>query len=126
MNIWLDDVRHPAPYGRLGWEWVKTGEEFLSLLSDRLDDIAWVSLDHDLSWDHYPVNGKEQHAENTPMSGTEVVEEMINQGLWPKEGIIVHSMNPAGSDRMLRALVKEAPKSLVIEKRVAKLENGFK
>jgi hypothetical protein len=124
MNIWLDDVRHPAPYGRLGWKWVKTGEDFIELMR-KGDNIDWASLDHDLSWDHYPVNGKEQHAENTPMSGTDVVEKMIEENLWPNKGIIVHSMNPAGADRMMRALVAAAPECLGIQRIVAKLENGF-
>lgn len=44
MKIWLDDLR-PAPEG---WLWVKDAESAVLALDEYGEDVAIISLDHDL------------------------------------------------------------------------------
>lgn len=119
MNLWLDDVREPHQYGRLGWTWAKTGDEVLALLAGNLVQVA--ALDHDLAPEHYP--GLEYlKAENPTLSGTEVAKAIVRDSLWPQQELIVHSLNPLGAKRMMKIFLRNAPLGLTITRKPATLE----
>jgi hypothetical protein len=93
MKLWLDDVRDPVTFGRIGWHWVRTANEAMAWLAAA--QITEASLDHDLGWEAtLGLDSKEK-------TGYDVVlflEE--NPHLWPRDGVHVHSANPVGSKRM--------------------------
>lgn len=95
MKVWLDDIRNPAEHGHAGWEWAKTANEAIALLSTR--HVTDISLDHDLAWEHYPNNDKgPPYKEKT---GYDVALWMERTGIWP-EHVACHSMNPVGRARI--------------------------
>lgn len=97
MKLWLDDVRDPWMYGCGGWEWVKTAADAIELL--KTGTITEASLDHDLAPDHYPWSGVPM--EKVTGTGYDVVTWLeANPQYWPVDGVVVHSMNPAGELRM--------------------------
>ena len=107
MKLWLDDIRDPAQYAFFGkdnqikggydYTWVKTADEAIELL--KTGQVTYASLDHDLAWDHYIgkeyVNGK-----SPEKTGYDVVLWMQTNNVWPKDGCVVHSMNPVGRKKM--------------------------
>lgn len=92
-NLWLDDVRQPWKFGKLGWEWCKNYEQAVALL--KTGKVQKASLDHDL--DPWATIGEKPHEK----TGYDVLcwLEQHPQYL-PPEGITVHSFNPAGRARM--------------------------
>lgn len=98
MKVWLDDVRQPHKFGRIGWEWAKTAQEAIALLET--GKVEAISLDHDLS---EKATLGDYLGEVT---GMHVVEWMIRNGVYP-ERIYIHSLNPAGRKRMMAALIRE-------------------
>ena len=61
--------------------------------------VEFASLDHDLAEEHYPWNC--DSIENAKGTGYDVVCWLEkNPQFWPKNGVKVHSMNPAGRARM--------------------------
>ena len=94
MKIWLDDIRVPYKFGRIGWTWVKTTDECIEAL--KKGDVKEISLDHDLSEKAMLGNFEGEK------TGYEVVLWMIENNVFP-EKIYIHSFNPAGRDRMRRA-----------------------
>ena len=85
MELWLDDVRKPPEYG--DYVWAKTAEEAIDLLQE--GQVTFASLDHDLGFGG---------------SGYDVVCFMERTGIWPKDGVVVHSMNPVGRQYMQMAI----------------------
>lgn len=96
-KMWLDDVREPWRHGALGFEWCKTAQEAIELL--QTGTVTFASLDHDLSWDHYP-GADDIPLEQKSGTGYDVVCWMEAQGIWPIDGVQIHSMNPVGRARM--------------------------
>lgn len=96
IRLWLDDVRNPARFGRIGWTWAKTYEEAVALLET--GKVIEASLDHDLT---IQQTIGEHDGERT---GYDVVLWMEEHGVWPPEGCHVHSMNPSGAARMRQAI----------------------
>ena len=99
-RLWLDDVRNPAMFGKIGWEWARTYDEAISALST--GQISEASLDHDLTVEaslgiHHP-------GEKTGYSVCCWLEQ--HPDLFPPEGCHVHSANPAGAQRMRQVLQK--------------------
>ena len=91
VRLWLDDIR-PAPDG---WAWARTVEEAVSLLER--GEVAEASLDHDLG---------EQGAEE----GYRLVVWMAENGVWPSEGMAVHSSsNPPGTRRRCGVIKRYGP-----------------
>jgi hypothetical protein len=92
MKLWLDDIRPPAKFGCLDFEWAKTGEEAIRLL--QTGRVTYASLDHDLTlratlgyWDG-------------EFTGYEVLCWMALNECWPVDGVDVHSMSTKGKARM--------------------------
>lgn len=98
MTLWLDDVRPPWKHGHVGAEWVKTVEEAIAVLLT--GKVTFASLDHDLSIE--ATMGKPKPGEKTGYDVVLWLEE--NPEFWPRDGVAVHSMNPAGKQRMLAGL----------------------
>jgi len=96
-NLWLDDVRDPTKHGAIGYTWVKTAADAIALLATGA--VRFASLDHDLSVD--ATLGNPQPKEET---GYTVVLWMEEHGVWPPDGVRVHSMNPVGKARMMQAI----------------------
>ena len=66
------------------------------------NDYGQIFLDHDLKYEHYATN--ERDDENTGYAVAQFLADRPD--LSPNAQIIVHSLNPSGSDRMIRALHK--------------------
>lgn len=92
VKMWLDDVRDPDRHGHIGWTWVKSFEEAVSLL--KTGKVVRASLDHDLT--------PEQSAGLSDSYGTgyDVVCWMEANNCWPTGGTKCHSMNPLGRRRI--------------------------
>lgn len=97
IRLWLDDVRDPNGHGAVGFIWVKTFDEAVTVLM--AGNVTFASLDHDLAEEHYPWSGVPQ-AEWKEKSGYDVVRWMEKHRVWPVHGVAVHSMNPVGRKRM--------------------------
>lgn len=103
MTLWLDDIRKPSDHGHIGAYWVETAGEAIACLQSLRPDFA--SLDHDLAEEHYPWNCKDIEA--CKGTGYDVVCWLEqNPEFWPPNGVAVHSMNPAGKQRMLAVIEK--------------------
>lgn len=93
MRLWLDDVREPWKHGFILAEWARTAERAIEILMS--GEVTFASLDHDLSAE--ASTGYPQPEEKT---GYDVVCWMEENDVWPRDGVVVHSMNPAGKARM--------------------------
>ena len=98
IRLWLDDIRDPASHGYIGWMWVKTAQEAITILASK--NVVEASLDHDLT-----IN---QTKEDT---GYTVVCWMEEHNVWPRDGVRCHSMNPVGRQR-IEAVIHKAYKNL--------------
>ena len=96
MRLWLDDLREPWRFGYLRSEWAKTANHAVEIL--KTGTVTFASLDHDLTI--ADTLGKPT-GEKT---GYDVVLWLEETGLWPPEGVAVHSMNPVGKERMRRVI----------------------
>jgi hypothetical protein len=101
VRLWLDDVRDPARFGRVGWDWVKTYDEAIAAFEHY--DVVEASLDHDLTVTQ-TLGGVD-----TEKTGYDLVCWMEEHFVLPRQGVTVHSANPSGAHRMaagLRALCR--------------------
>jgi hypothetical protein len=92
INLWLDDIRDPTLFGCIGWVWAKTADMAIYLLSQGIVEKA--SLDHDLTITQ-TIGGKDKEK-----TGYDVVCWMEEHDIWPPGGVVVHSMNPVGKQKM--------------------------
>ena len=97
--LWLDDIRQPWKHGYVGADWVKTADEAIAALKTGRYDFA--SLDHDLS--EAATMGCASPDEKTGYTVVCWLE--AHPEFWPKDGVKVHSMNPAGAKKM-RAIIE--------------------
>jgi hypothetical protein len=100
MKLWLDDIRDPVQHGHIGWVWARTAKEAIQYL--QTGEVEQASLDHDLSVED--TLGMPQGA----LTGYDVVSWMEENGVWPRLGTRVHSMNPAGRSRMEAVIQKNS------------------
>lgn len=121
MNLWLDDLR-PPPGG--GWHWVKTADEAIDAM--QTCDVEFASLDHDLGdvcmtltadekgdlfYEYNDISMDEFHAHlsHKEKTGYDVVLWMAEHDVWPANGILVHSWNPVGAERMCSVINHQGP-----------------
>lgn len=102
--LFLDDLR--GPWGP-EWHLVKTYDACIEAIEQ--GGVEHLSLDHDLSELHY---GGQLGDEKT---GYHVVLWMAEFNKWPSKTLIIHTMNPAGRERMLQTAKRYAPEDLIIE-----------
>lgn len=99
LRVWLDDLLddRAAPDG---WVHVTTAPAAIALLET--GRVVELSLDHDLGDDD--LAGKGVHVVD------HIAEQQMLYGrdLWPRDGITIHSANPAGRDQMARAIERYA------------------
>lgn len=81
MKLWVDDLRTPPE----GWEWAKTVDEAISLLT--ANTVTHMSLDHDLG-------GEGMGATETSRP---IVLWLCENDRWPVH-ITIHSWNPVGAE----------------------------
>jgi hypothetical protein len=110
MRLWLDDLREPWKFGFIGAEWVRNYDEAISRLSK--GDVTFASLDHDIgACPECTKNNLHIGDMKTPdttffntcshaKNGYDVVCWMKENNIWPPDGVVVHSQNPAGKKRM--------------------------
>jgi hypothetical protein len=95
LRVWLDDLLddRAAPEG---WIHVTTTPAAIALL--QTGRVIEMSLDHDLGDDD--AAGKGVHVVD------HIAEQQITAGrdLWPRDGITIHSANPAGVSQMTRGI----------------------
>lgn len=108
MKLFLDDIRFPPD---ASWIVVKTAEAAIEELKKGF--ITFASLDHDLVDGHYPWNAGSPYPSNDDLvkrtgalTGLDVVLWMQANNIWPIDGVIVHSQNDIGRERMKR-IIKE-------------------
>ena len=99
MKLFVDDCRMIAGSfdANTDWhEWVlcRSVKNAIAILSDC--HITFMSLDHDM--------GQDENGNNLP-TGYDLLndlEDLAAKGydFWPTDGVIVHSANPVGSERM--------------------------
>lgn len=96
VKLWLDDIRDPVRFGRIGWTWVKNYDEAVAAF--RRYHVVEASLDHDLTLTQsFGMPDKEK-------TGYDVVCWMEEHGVMPEQGVTVHSSNPSGAQRMAAGL----------------------
>lgn len=116
LRIWLDDdpVDREAPEG---WIHVRSVREAcFALLTGR---VVELSLDNDLD--------NPEGSETTFGTGYQVIDfleeqqEVAGKSLWPRDGIVLHTANPEGRDRMARCFepLKRNPDVTVREERTS-------
>lgn len=117
MYIFLDDERSPAnvtwiqlpDITRCMWKVVRSYDEFVSLLS-KVDDIKFVSFDHDLADEHYGqvCNGDaidySKFKERTGMDCARALTNWCMNNGKKLPGYTVHSMNPVGKENIISLL----------------------
>jgi len=88
VKLWLDDMR-PAP---AGWTLEGNYGEAIDLIAGHGPEITDVSLDHDLCPSHSDGDFSDGR------TGCDVLQFLLESGLKPR--IEIHTMNPAGLQRM--------------------------
>lgn len=96
IRLWLDDVRDPVYFGRLGWVWAKTYDEAVKAFETY--DVIEASLDHDLTYEQTVGH------DDGEKTGHSLVCWMEERNIFPREGVTVHSANAYGAQRMVRGL----------------------
>lgn len=94
-KLFLDDVRS-APWG---WALAKDYTEFVQLVDNFTYDL--ISFDHDLAPEHYPNAAFAGLGESNNSTGLDCARYVIETGKVPTY-VIVHSMNPVGSTRIIQ------------------------
>lgn len=102
MKIYLDDMRQ-AP---VGWTLAKSPREFMKIIDECVASgtkITDIAFDHDLHEDHYSIWSGYGNPPSPHMNGYDVVMWLIENHpdiVKNLEGIIVHTMNAAGGNRI--------------------------
>ena len=95
LRVWLDDDLEDrrAPEG---WTHMRTAREVCMLILE--NRVVELSLDNDLDGDIAFGQGCEV------IDFLEEIHGVHGRPLWPRDGLTLHTANPAGRDRMSQAL----------------------
>lgn len=108
MRIYLDDIRTPPD----GWTIVRTYAECIEAL--QTGNVDYLSLDHDLAEEHYAVSTG--YTDHQPVfrepTGYDVCKWMVENDVWPKKAITLHSANPVGRQNMRQLLERYKPEGV--------------
>jgi hypothetical protein len=101
IRLWLDDdlVDRRAPDG---WTQVTTAWDAIELL--RTGRVVEVSLDHDLSDDQRFGRGVDV------IDFIAHQQDVYGKDFWPRDGISLHTANPAGRETMAKTIRRYAEK----------------
>lgn len=101
-KLYLDDIRE-AP---IGWDVVRSYDEFVRYI-DENGVPDFISFDHDLSFDHYPLAENNPHPTEIPYdsytekTGYHCARYLVDNNLpLPRDGWAVHSMNVVGKQNI--------------------------
>jgi hypothetical protein len=102
IRLWLDDdlVERRAPEG---WTQVTTAWDAIELL--RTGRVVELSLDHDLSDDQRFGRGGDV------IDFIAHQQEVYGKDFWPRDGISLHTANPAGRDTMAKTIRRYAERA---------------
>jgi len=136
VKIFLDDFRNPADciiymsarmngyatiYGQDDWVVVKNYPEFVEAIKAAGSNIGMISFDHDLAEGHYHLNmvdgildydGESFTSDDYNKTGYHCAKwllEYYQENNWSIPEILVHSMNPAGTEN-IKSLFKNLEK----------------
>jgi hypothetical protein len=103
VRVWLDDLLddRAAPEG---WRHVTTYEDAVRTLADGAVEL---SLDYDLG---DPEGRRGIHV----IDWLAEQQERHGRGVWPRDGITLHTANPYGRDEMARAIERHAGRHLAV------------
>jgi hypothetical protein len=99
VRLWLDDLRDPNMHGHIGWTWAKTADDAIAMLASGV--VVQASLDHDLTV------SQTMGTPDGEKTGYTVACWMEENGVWPRDGVRCHSMNPVGRQR-IEAVIRKA------------------
>jgi hypothetical protein len=99
IRLWVDDdlVDRRAPAG-----WIQATTAHAAIRALKTGRVVELSLDHDLG--HVDKDGRGINIVNFLGHSREV----RGRDLWPRDGITLHTANPAGRDAMARAIRADA------------------
>jgi hypothetical protein len=109
LRVWLDDdlIDRAAPEG---WVHLITAREVcFALLTGR---VVELSLDHDLSDDTRFGRGRQV------VDFLEEQQEVHGRSLWPRDGISLHTANPAGRKQMAETIRRRASEHLEVDESI--------
>ncbi len=136
IKIFLDDFRIPSDcviymsarmngyatiYGQDDWVIVKNYPEFVEAIKAAGPNVGVVSFDHDLADGHYHLNmvdgvldydGESFIADDYNKTGYHCAKwflEYYRENNWPIPEILIHSMNPVGTEN-IKSLFKNLEK----------------
>lgn len=122
LNIFLDDVRAPKDcvsymasrvtlenlklYSESNWLVVRTYEQFRAIIIAAFRagrEVSCISFDHDLADEHYesPESEEKKYEEKTGYDAAKWVKEFYETANYPLPKILVHSMNPVGTQNII-------------------------
>lgn len=106
IALWLDDIRPVPKFQSIHFtHWAKTAEEAISLLSS--GEVEFISLDHDLSEEHYEIEDWREGEVKGSLTGYDVacwIERAVFLGEIQMPGWACHSANPSGRARIIAAM----------------------
>ncbi len=115
-NIFLDDYRSPMCLkDTRSWETVRSYKEFVKLITEK-GIPAFISFDHDLSAEHYPLSEKnsgisnpfkipyDSYKEKTGYHCAKWLVDYCLENSIPLPKYQVHSMNPIGKVNIIALL----------------------
>lgn len=120
MKLFLDDVRNPSDcvgymHTRIGklnpiylegdWYIVKNYTQFVQAILKYAPDISHVSFDHDLADEHYSQESQ-FYIEKTGYDCAKWMKEHYNNKGWSYPIMFVHSMNPVGTENIIKLFKK--------------------
>lgn len=111
IRVYLDDIRTPPE----GWTLVKTYEECVEALLT--GEVEHLSLDHDLADEHYALllpDEEFDYSEFKERTGYDVCKWMVENNVWPKTSITLHSANPPGRENMRVLINANKPEGLLV------------
>lgn len=131
MKLFLDDIRIPIDcvsymHSRIGfmnpiyledWKIVRNYSEFIKVVEDNYKNITHISFDHDLADEHYnPAMYDDddyryeklysEFKERTGYDCAKWIKEFYIKNNISLPIIIVHSMNPVGTQNIMRVFTK--------------------
>lgn len=112
-NLFLDDYRHPLCLkDTRAWTTVKNYKEFVAII-EKQGLPAFISFDHDLSFEHYPLSVLNLSASKIPYdlykekTGYHCAQWLVDHcqtKKLPLPDYQVHSMNPVGKENIISLL----------------------
>jgi hypothetical protein len=119
-NLWIDDERvppvswtaNPAPH------WAKTSIEAINYLQSAMEwgaEYEMISFDHDLGYNYEDGSSILDGGERDDNS-RRVLMWMIENDFWPSKALLVHTMNPVGSQWLLGTARRYAPGYITVER----------